>query len=354
MDEIKENVNNNSLESIKKIYSDMIRVAKESENVVSIEYKQLLELENYYTNQARYLDVNFTEYNQNNDFQKSIEDFEKSMSEFEKSIEEAKENLKENENIDYYISEMKKIQTFQDNTTNLKSEIMSLKDILNNYRLQSENEIKQNVYRKVLEIIRNEEIQRYEQEKQKLCDTKIGFLGSILGKEDLRQEKIENLELLIQTKSLQMNEKCKNDNVEDYLVKLYCCAIKNREGNFSSEMAEIYNKIKTVYNFNNNSEFSDEKIYNIAIESIGEEHALIPLNETNNKTIKEEIEILSEENEQMKTQIFSKNPKNNFENFTNSNINYFGKFINTIQKISSIFTIRSLESKDQAIEYNIK
>lgn len=329
------------LNSAKESYSEIISIAEQSEITVNNEYENLVQLENFYINQARYLGVDFSGFNQSGDLKQSLELFKKHLEAFKQKLEESKNSIDENETNSFYISEIRKIQSFDADTVELEHELSALQEIVNNYKIQSENEIKQNLAKKVQDIIKEQEIRKYEEEHKKLCNTKVVFLGKLFGKEKLRQEQIENLELLIKSVSLRSVEEIDVINPEELLVNLYVCAIKNRDGNFSSEMVDIYSKIKSVYNQDDKSDFSDEKIHQLATERIANSNSLVPIDDNKKKKTKEQIRVLHEENRQLQSQIFSQVGKNN-NSLKNNKINYFTRFANSVSKIASIFYIKGI------------
>ena len=125
-------------------------------------------------------------------------------------------------------------------------------------RQQAENDIKRGIYERVQTAIENARVQRYTEQKASIQGEKVGLLGRIMGKQQLKQQKLENLDLKIQLAQRQAERtpQGKTYSIREMLVDMRLCVDNELGGKFTSEIQEIYQMIKSTYQDKDAGEFA--------------------------------------------------------------------------------------------------
>ena len=133
-------------------------------------------------------------------------------------------------------------------------------------RQQAENDIKRGIYERVQTAIENARVQRYTEQKASIQGEKVGLLGRIMGKQQLKQQKLENLDLKIQLAQRQAERtpQGKTYSIREMLVDMRLCVDNELGGKFTSEIQEIYQMIKSTYQDKDAGEFSEQYIQRLA------------------------------------------------------------------------------------------
>ncbi|MCI9039978.1 MAG: hypothetical protein HFJ29_09075 [Clostridia bacterium] len=133
-------------------------------------------------------------------------------------------------------------------------------------RQQAENDIKRGIYERVQVAIENARVQRYTEQKASIQGEKVGFLGRIVGKQQLKQQKLENLDLKIQLAQRQAEKTPQGEtySIREMLVDMRLCVDNELEGKFTPEIQEIYQMIKSTYQDKDAREFSEQYIQRLA------------------------------------------------------------------------------------------
>ena len=136
----------------------------------------------------------------------------------------------------------------------------SFQEIVELNEKQREEEMKRKVYDRVQTVIREAKVQKYTVEKERIQGESIGFLGRLLGKEELKGKRLENLDLKI--KLAQRNILPENDeySVRQMLVDMHICANTELGGEFTPEMQELYQAIMNTYGEKSKDIFSERNI----------------------------------------------------------------------------------------------
>ena len=179
--------------------------------------------------------------------------------------------------------------------------------------------VKQNLYFKVQDIIKNVKIKKYAKEGENISSDGISFLGAFNGKNTLQLEKMKNIKLrieLLQSKRIEVDEECKP---EDMMADIYACAITELCGNFTPEMKEMYDKIKDEYL---DKSVSDENIYKLVCKKIENSQSYLPIiHQEKNKGIfantKVQTEFYKLENKRLEDEIVLERGKSQIPTFSN-------------------------------------
>lgn len=136
----------------------------------------------------------------------------------------------------------------------------SLPELVDLNKKQVEAEIKRRVYDRVQTVIQQARVQKYTAEKESIQGENIGFLRKLFGKEQLREKKLENLDLKIEL--AQRNVLPENDeySIRQMLVDMHICASTELGGEFTPEMQELYQAIMNTYGEKNKDILSERNI----------------------------------------------------------------------------------------------
>ena len=180
------------------------------------------------------------------------------------------------------------------------------------HKIQSENEIKRNLYQKVHKTLREARMQKYTQEKEEIANEKIGFLGRLTGKSRLQEERKNQVQLKLELAKQRSPEKQEKYDVADMLVAMQVCAKTELDGKFSPEMADLYAQIRSFY------PIREEEIEKKTQLKIREQQNQLPSVKMAKTGFfgkrKAQIEALEQENSYLKQQVIEEKqkPKNNF------------------------------------------
>ena len=136
----------------------------------------------------------------------------------------------------------------------------NLPELVDLNKKQVEEEIKRRVYDRVQSVIQQARVQKYTAEKESIQGENIGFLGKLFGKEQLREKRLENLDLKIEL--AQRNVLPENDeySIRQMLVDMHICASTELGGEFTPEMQELYQAIMDTYGEKNKDILSERNI----------------------------------------------------------------------------------------------
>lgn len=131
---------------------------------------------------------------------------------------------------------------------------------------QTEKDIKRGIYARVQTALQDARIQRYTEQKASVQEERVGFLGRLMGKQQLKQQKLENIDLKMQLAQRQAEgiPEGKTYSIREMLVDMRLCVDKELDGNFTPEIQEIYQAIKSTYKDKDAGEFSEQYIQKLA------------------------------------------------------------------------------------------
>lgn len=141
-------------------------------------------------------------------------------------------------------------------------------DIINSHILQVDNDIKRNLYEKVHNIIQTARIRKYTREQEEINSERIGIFGRLMGKDILKEEKLKNANLKVKLAQTSTPDIKSQYSVRDMLAEIYAFAISEFDGQFTPEMAEVFNAIRETYENREDIPFSDEQISSLAMQKI--------------------------------------------------------------------------------------
>lgn len=231
-------------------------------------YKGLKRNEQIYGDVARTLGIDYTKRVSTTDIPKRLKEIEENISNIDKKTREtevdSKASLEEVEGI------FKDISPLLDGIS-YGNEIMSVcTDIVEKHTLQSERNVKKNLYFKVQGIIQNVRQQRLLQERKNVEEEKIGFFGRLFGREELKTLKLQNIDLKLQKLREEKPEEQKNYSIRQILADMYACKVTDCNGNMPVDMEDLYLSIKRIFKDGDGKEFSEEYIRSCAEHKIRE------------------------------------------------------------------------------------
>lgn len=181
--------------------------------------------------------------------------------------------------------------------------------------MQSEDEIKKNLYKKVQKTIQDSKIQKYLQEKEKLENMPIGLLGRITRKHELQKEKVNQLNLKIQLAQTTQPQEQEKYSVRDMLADMQVCAKTELNGNFPPKMLNLYTIIKQNFRPSGTQTFSEKEIGNLANKKIEQQKNKLPVPIQKSPRFfgktKFQLNLLKQENVRLKSQIIEQAQKGN-------------------------------------------
>lgn len=191
-------------------------------------------------------------------------------------------------------------------------------ELVAEYRRKTKEAANRAMYIKVQNVIKDAKIKKYVKESDSIASERITFLGSFSGKNSLQLERAKNVKLrieLLQTEKIEHKDKYEP---KDMMADLYACAISNLGGNFTSEMQNIYDKIKR--NCTNEEKVTDEQVYLLACEKINEGQSFLPvIHQEKSKgifgDIKNQVNFYKIENQKLENQIILERGKSQFGTF---------------------------------------
>ena len=163
---------------------------------------------------------------------KEIDAIIQEVSTIQNSISSA---LKDN-NLNY------ELDGYDEKLSSIKNMCNSLSELSNDYRLEQDNMLKEQLYSKVQMTLKNARIGIYAGQIAELENQKSGIFDRLTGKDKLRKEQIKNLQLKIQIEQLPVELK-DHYSIKDMLGDIYYTSKHQLYGSFSNNMTDITNKI---------------------------------------------------------------------------------------------------------------
>jgi len=112
---------------------------------------------------------------------------------------------------------------------------------------QMDRVIKRRVYDKVQDVLQNAKIQKYTQQKSNIQEEKVNFWGKLIGKEQLKEARLRNLDLKIQLAQKDDLQEKENYSIREMLTDIYNCTNKELEGKSTPEIQKLYDAINMTY-----------------------------------------------------------------------------------------------------------
>lgn len=299
-------------------------------------YQKLLEHENIYQEKADTLGVSYTKSIAYTKIAKRVETIQETIKQIQQKVQDSK--ISENASQETIEQISKEIVPLMDGIQFGAIQAETLPEIVNLHVRQSEQEIKRNLYAKVQQVIQDAKVQKYAQEKEQIASEKIGFFGRLMGKQELQEEKLSQINLKMQLARTIQTEEKENYSVKDMLADLYVCAKTEFSGGFTQEMSTLYTTIAQCYQLT----VSNEEIEQLADSKIMEQRNHLPIEVTNKPKFfgktRAQTELLKQENMALKNQIIEETQKGNMNFYKVSNeqdaISAFDSKLNSIDRIT--------------------
>lgn len=257
------------LEEINSLSSKISHTPSRADNLNSRildTYKKLLDTENIAKQTSKRLGVNLTRVLNNATINERIDKIKGNLTEVKQKCQSS------NVTADASLEEVSQISS--ELTPLLDGVVYGIEltrdfpDIVNSHKVQVDNDIKRNLYEKVHSVIQNARIQKYTREQEDINSERVGFFGRLMGKDILKEEKLKNINLKIKLARTSTPDIKSKYSAKDMLAEIYASSISEFDGQFTPEMAEVFNAIKSVYGNKENETFSDEQISSIAMKKI--------------------------------------------------------------------------------------
>jgi hypothetical protein len=276
-------------------------------------YNQMLYNERNMQQIARSLGINFQPQTRVNLLDNIIEDITFNITDIEKNLEgvTVQEDMSQEE-ID---EKTEKYSPYLDGISYASQILQGNPDFAQIHTNQMEYELKRSLYLKANQVIKNAKLGKLNSERETIQTEKVGFFGKLLGKDELKDEKLKNIDLKAEAIMTEIPEEKERYSVKDILADLYACAITEFDGNFTPEMLNLYNNITNTFGSKGQNgqlkSFSQEHILKLAQAKINTEPGRNLLAVAGNGTKRlSKIERLRAENGGLQQQIATNKMKN--------------------------------------------
>ena len=247
-----------------------------------------------------------------------------------------------NEEIDFYLFNLQ-------NVNKVFKELMH-ENSLNSEKL--EQDIKEKIYNRAIEIINNAKRLEYNKQKANIENTKIGFFGGLLGKKRLKEEQIKHLDLLLEEINIKdFDAKDERYSIRNTLAELYIAINYDLKDAEKQKVVDYYEDIKNVFNVNENSKILADAIMKFVNKKLSQKRSLLPV-QANKNTNRNKLKLLIEENrmlEQSNERKKSYRPKKVVEN-KGLELNYY-KMNN---KVKGILTSLGYTENNKQLENDVE
>ena len=223
----------------KEIVKKKKEIKKDTENI-----KEQLEIyiDTFNTNINRY--IKFAEnlgvkiFNNKNIREELESKFRKIIEELDKT-EEIKTRKNGNKEKEY-----SKIKERKENIEEVKKLLEQIPEMVEKYEEASVNNIKAGLNMMVQDLIYKDECFGLEMERRKVLDEKETIFQRLLVRNDLKDEKLFNIEQRIKLAYLQKQLRNPNNDINEMLKEIYECAYKYYDGNLTIEMEGMVSLIR--------------------------------------------------------------------------------------------------------------
>ena len=258
------------------------------ENSVRENIQRLEENANKYSKLAERLGINYTQ-NPDNKLQQEIIELKEQINNRKQEILQT-----ENENIDMYSYEL---EQENEKLKYMQERLVILNNIVENHNNQSLQEIKYNLNVEVRNMISKIKLTKLEEEKNQVTNKKDNIFHKLVGRNKIKEEKLKNMELRKELICKDIETMNPENKVSKMLEEIYVCAYEEFDGNLSSEMEDMINKIRS--NFGNLPQ--EDVLINKAKERINGEQLI----EVDNKKtfFKTKTTKMKEQNEILKSKL---------------------------------------------------
>lgn len=135
-------------------------------------------------------------------------------------------------------------------------------ELLKRYEEQSMLDLKNNLNKKVQDIIYRTTYYRLNTEKQVILSKKDTIFSKLLGKTKLNQAKVSNIDARINYAAKQKEVQNPSNSIREMLYNMYECACKLNGGSLTQEMAEVEQAIRSTFSNLPNQDTIIQQVYN--------------------------------------------------------------------------------------------
>lgn len=184
----------------------------------------------------------------------------------------------------------------------------TLKEVTEIYSVQAEDTIKRDLYLKMNDLMKKTKLTLLQQQSIKIKDEKAGIFDGITGKSQLRQIRLQNIDLQMQLISRTKPEAKSYYSVHDMLAEMYAFSQTELGGDYTPEIRKLYDGMRREFKTTSGNPISDGDIQKRAKPKI-EEYQRQNLPVVPKKgfrlfgKIKDEMEYLQVQNSQLQTQV---------------------------------------------------
>ena len=289
-------------ENLSKNVDGALSNSEDFDNKINELYKDLVSKQQKIEDISKFLQLSYNSENRINLIPEKIKNIEKVMQYINEKVEEEKDCLQnakteiseieeKNTNVTEYNESLKSANVIYDNMT----------DYSKKYASELETQLKEDILKKSLSLIKNAKLAKYNDEYQKLENEKIGFFGKLFGKEALRQEKLKNIALKINSEnidSIRTAEETNNFSIRETLTELYIAGNYELGSEYNQEIRDYYESIREIFK-SKNGKFTDEEINQLAQNKIAKNQSILPVEYGKKVSTKQQIEILKMQNDEL-------------------------------------------------------
>ena len=333
--------------------------SKEFDNKINELYKDLASKQQKIAEISEFLQISYRPENRINLIPEKIKNIEKAMQYINEKVENEKDclqNLK---------TETSEIESKNTNVTQYKNSLdhanviyENMNGYRNEYASYLQTQLKEDILKKSLSLIKNAKLAQYNDQYQKLENEKIGFFGKLFGKEALRQEKLKNIALKINGENIddaRNAEETNNFSIRETLAELYIAGNYELGSEYNQEIRNYYESIKEVFK-SKNGKFTDEEICQLAQEKMVKNQNILPVKYGEKISTKQQIEILKKQNDELNTKNEEKrlksrgNIRETLQTGKNDNIELILNGTDAIVGIIAENSYYDLEDKEEKME----
>ena len=207
--------------------------------------------------------------------------------------------------------------------------------------------------RKVQNLIKNSKLTKLEMERAQIESEKINIIGRILGKEKLKQAKLENIDIRKKLMMFEEQEDKVEYSIEDSLSELYAYSQCELNKKLTPEMKEFLEEVEKDVQL---KQMIDEKILKEHIEQKVSERQiggqLVPL-ENSKLSNRQQANAIQNQNSDMNRQIQSNRirkltKQNSFESIIINKTDAVARFHNIVKEIRNSTQIRDKEEQQKS------
>lgn len=291
--------------------------AQDLQNTLINTYESLIKIEENSIMLAAKLGVPYTKTISSTDIKEKIASIQENIAVLQSKIDEVK--ISEDHSLEY-LEETKETSGYAFDGISYGLEIArDMPQAIGLYQMQSDREIKKNLYFKVQNAIQDARVQKYLKDRDTISEEGIGFFSGFTRKSDLQIERLNNVNLKIQMAQVAIPEEQEEYSVRSMLADLYTCATVELGGNFTPKMQDLYDMMKSVYKDTNTGEFTDDYIGKLARDKIIASQKNLPVIQEPKKSFfgrrKNQIELLRAENKGLEIQIAEARSKSKMDSY---------------------------------------